>query len=237
MLPSHITEDVMASSSILTNVAALQATRQLGITAGGMKKTIERLTTGKKINHASDDATGLGKANKFDSEARAAYELRKGQNQIYYENAAFDGYMDEATNLVQRMVELGNGGNLTSEEFKSTATLANAAFDKYAKADGVTGVSSLGLTSTSTISEVSAALTAIDTARGTIAATMAKAQSNANLYGIEYENKTAQKGNIMDADISEEVVNLTKFQILNQAGTFALSSANSNSQQVLSLLQ
>lgn len=41
----------------------------------------------------------------------------------------------------------------------------------------------------------------------------------------------------MDADVSEEVVNLTKYQILNQAGTYALSSANSNSQQVLSLLQ
>ena len=38
MLPSHITEDVMAASSILTNVAALQATRQLGITSAGMKK-------------------------------------------------------------------------------------------------------------------------------------------------------------------------------------------------------
>jgi flagellin len=226
MLPSHITEDVMASSSILTNVAALQATRQLGITSAGMKKTIERLTTGKKINHASDDATGLSNANKYDSEARTAYELRKGENQTYYAEAAKDGYLDEATNLTQRLVELAAGGNSTSAEFTSTASLAIAAALK--------GGATVTITDGST---ASTALTNIDTTRGTIAANMAKAQSNANLYGIEYENKTAQKGNLMDADVSEEVVNLTKYQILNQAGTYALSSANSNSQQVLSLLQ
>lgn len=216
----------MASSSILTNVAALQATRQLGITSAGMKKTIERLTTGRKINHASDDATGLSNANTFDAEARTAYEMRKVQNQTYYAEAAKDGYLDEATNLTQRLVELAAGGNASSAEFTSTASLAAAAALKA----GTT----ISITSGAT---ASTALTTIDTARGTIAANMATAQSNANLYGIEYENKTSQKGNILDADVSEEVVNLTKYQILNQAGTYALSSANSNSQQVLSLLQ
>ena len=227
MLPSHITEDVMASSSILTNVAALQATRQLGITSAGMKKTIERLTTGKKINHASDDATGLKTANEFDADARVAYEKRKLENQTYYAEAAKDGYLDEATNLTQRLVELAAGGNGSSAEFTSTASLAAAAALK----------ASVTLSAITDLSTASTALGSIDTARGTIAANMAKAQSNANLYGIEYENKTSQKGNIMDADVSEEVVNLTKYQILNQAGTYALSSANSNSQQVLSLLQ
>ena len=217
----------MASSSILTNVAALQATRQLGITSAGMRKTIERLTTGKKINHASDDATGLSNANKFDSDARTAYEMRKVENQTYYAEAAKDGYLDEATNLTQRLVELAAGDNATSAEFTSTASLASAAATKA-------GVSLAAITDLAT---ASTALGTIATERGTIASNMATAQSNANLYGIEYENKTAQKGNLMDADVSEEVVNLTKFQILNQAGTYALSSANSNSQQVLSLLQ
>jgi len=62
-------------------------------------------------------------------------------------------------------------------------------------------------------------------------------QSNANLYGIEYENQTAIKSNIMDADIGAEVVNLTKWQILSQAGTSALSNANAASQTVLGLLR
>jgi flagellin len=229
MLPSHIMEDVMAQS-ILNNVAALQASRQLGITAVGMKATIERLTTGKRINHASDDATGLATANIFDADARIAVEKRKLANNSYYAAAADDGYLDEATNLVQRAVELAAGGNSSAAEFTSVIALAAAA---AAKATGVTV--SLG-----TITDETSAKTAlgnIATSRQTVASTMAQAQSNANLYGIEYENKTAQKSNIMDADIGAEVVNLTKWQILSQAGTSALTNANTASQTVLGLLR
>jgi len=229
MLPSHITEDVMAAS-ILNNVSALQATRQLGITANGMKQTIERLTTGKRINHASDDATGLAQANSLSADSRIASENRKLANNTYYAAAADDGYLDEATNLVLRAVELAAGGNDSSSEFSSVIGLATAA---AAKATGVTV--SLGAISDATSAKN--ALTSIATGRGTVASTMAKAQSNANLYGIESENKTAQMSNIMDADIGAEVVNLTKWQILGQAGTSALSNANQSSQTVLGLLR
>ena len=49
---------------------------------------------------------GVSNANKFDSDARTAYEMRKVENQTYYAEAAKDGYLDEATNLTQRLVEL-----------------------------------------------------------------------------------------------------------------------------------
>ncbi|HWQ09479.1 MAG TPA: flagellin [Holophaga sp.] len=215
------------SQSILNNVAALQATRQLSITSSGMKATIERLTTGKRINHASDDATGLATANTYNAQAKTATELRKLANNDYYAAAANDGYLDEATNLVQRLIELAAGGNTSAAEFSSTATLASAAAQKA-------GMSALSITSGAT---ASTALTSIATQRGTIAASMATAQSNANLYGIEAENKTAQYSNIMDADIGSEVVNLTKWQILSQAGTSALTNANTASQYVLGLLR
>jgi len=226
MLPMHITEDVM-SASILNNVSALQATRQLGITNSGMKQTIERLTTGKRINHASDDATGLANASNFDADAIVAQETRKLANQTYYAQAANDGYLDEATSLVKRAITLAAGGNASAAEMTSTSSLALAAATKA----GVT------LTAISDTASASTALSALSTARGSIAALMASAQSNANLSGIEYENKTAMKSNIMDADMGEEVVNLTKWQILNQAGTSALGKANTASQSVLALLQ
>ena len=66
---------------------------------------------------------------------------------------------------------------------------------------------------------------------------MATAQSSANLSGIEAENATSQKSNVMDANIGNEVVNLTKWQVLSQAGTSALSSANSSSQYILALFR
>ena len=191
----------------------------------GMKATIERLTTGKRINHASDDATGLAQANSADADARIANEKRKLANQDYYLAAAKDGYLEEATNLVLRAVELQAGGNQTAAEMTSVISLAKAAADKA------------GLSLTVDASDPKASLTTIATERETVASSMAEAQSDANLYGIEYENQTAIKSNIMDADIGAEVVNLTKWQILSQAGTSALSNANAASQTVLGLLR
>jgi flagellin len=224
MLSIHITEDVMPS--ILTNVSALQASRQLGITSLGMKQTIERLTTGKRINHASDDASGLATANNYDADARIAVEQRKASFNSYYSEAAKDGYLEEATNQVMRAMEL-SVSNSSSSEMTTVSNQASVAANKA----GVT------LTAISSSSTASTALTSIATARATVASNMAQHLSNASLYGIESENKTAQKGNIMDADIGAEVVNLTMWQILSQSGTSALSNANQASQTVLALLR
>lgn len=224
--------------SILTNVAALQASRQLGITSLGLKQTIERLTTGKRINHASDDATGLATANNFSADARVAHENRKLATQSFYGDNAKDGYLEEASNQVMRAIELAAGGNVSSAEFGSVATLVSTAVTKASTATGGTSVGITGTVSAITdLTSASAALSAINSARATIASTMANANSNANLYGIEYEGKTAMSGNIMDADIGSEVVNLTKWQILSQSGTSALTSANQSSQTVLGLLR
>jgi flagellin len=214
--------------SILTNVSALQAARQLGITQLGLNRTIERLTTGKRINRAADDATGLGLANNLDADARVAVEKRKLAFNDYYAEAAKDGYLEEATNQTLRAMELVAGGNSSSPEL---TTVNNQAVAAALKAG--TTLTSPGTTESS----VSTALTAIATARQSVASAMALALSNANLYGIESENKTAQKGNIMDADIGAEVVALTKWQILSQSGTSALSNANAASQTVLGLLR
>lgn len=215
-------------TSILTNVAALSATRQLGLTNMGLKGTIERLTTGRRINRASDDAAGLSNATSRQLEAIVARESRRTSNQTFFAEQAKDGYLEEATNLVMRSMELVAGGNSGSSELTSVNNLAVAAALKA----GVT-LTSPGTTT----ADVTTALGTINTNRGTIAAAMATAASNANLYGIESENKTAQAGNIMDADIGEEVVKLTKWQILSQSGISALSQANQASQNVVALLR
>jgi flagellin len=213
--------------SILTNVAAMSASRQLGITSHGMQTTIERLTTGKRINRSSDDAAGLVNADQFDAQARIAGQDVQAANNSFFAAQANDGYLGEATTQVQRLVELYEGGNGSSAEATSVLANANAAMTKA-------GQASLTITSLGT---ATAALTTIDTARGTFAATMATQLSAANLAGISKENATSQLGNIMDADIGSEVVNLTKWQILAQSGTSALSNANQSSQYVLALLR
>jgi len=219
-------------TSILTNVAAIAASRQLGITNNGMRQTIERLTTGRRINRASDDAAGLSNANQFDAEARIANENVKIQNNAFFASQAADGYLGEATIQVQRLVELYQGNNGTSPEVAAVKLNAQAAMDKSGSAALTTTGSAI-----TDLASATAALATIDTARGAFAATMATALSTANLEGIHKENAISQMGNIMDADIGAEVVNLTKWQILAQSGTSALSNANQASQTVLGLLR
>jgi len=214
-------------TSILANVTAMSASRQLNITSAGMQQTIERLTTGKRINRASDDAAGLTNADQFDAEARLANQNVQTDNNNFFAAQASDGYLSEATTQVQRLVELYAGGNGSSSEATSVLANANNAMTKAGS----------GTLTISSLATATAALATIDSARSGFAATMASNQSAANLSGIEAENATAQKSNVMDANIGNEVVNLTKWQILSQAGTSALSSANTSSQYVLALFR
>lgn len=66
---------------------------------------------------------------------------------------------------------------------------------------------------------------------------MQQLNSVSNSLGIQVENFTSAFSQIRDANVADEIVSLTKFQILNQSGTSALSQANSAQQQILSLLR
>lgn len=209
--------------SILNNVTAIAASRQLGVTQMGLKQAIERLTTGKRVNRASDDAAGMVAGTGFTAAARTAAEQVKAFQNNFFAAQASDGYLEEATNQAYRLAELEGSSNNTSAEYTAVLALANSA----------AGLGGAGATSTNS----STALAAINTQRSTLAASMATAQSNANIRGISAENNLAQADTIMGADIGAEMVNLTKYQIMMQAGTSALTNANSSSQTVLGLFR
>ncbi len=61
--------------------------------------------------------------------------------------------------------------------------------------------------------------------------------TNANSLAIALENVTSSQSSIRDADFAAETSNLTRAQILTQAGTSVLATANATTQSVLSLLQ
>ena len=209
--------------TILNNVTAMSASRQLGVSGKGLTQAIERLTTGKRINRASDDAAGMVAGTTFEATARNAKEAVKGFQNSYFAAQAQDGYLEEATNQALRLAELEGSGNTASSEYTAVQTLVTAA------------ASQGGATVAATTS--GGALTLINAQRATLAATMATAQSNANIMGIKAENNFAQSDTIMGADIGAEMVNLTKFQILNQAGVSALTQANQSSQSILGLFR
>jgi flagellin len=158
----------------------------------------------------------------FEATARAAREAVKGFQNTYFAEQAKDSFLEEATNQALRLSELEGSGNTSSAEYSAVQGLATAA----ASLGGATASGNSG-----------AMLSSINTARQTIASNMATAQSNANIKGITAENNFAQSDTIMGADIGAEMVNLTKFQILNQAGVSALTQANQSSQSILGLFR
>jgi flagellin len=252
----------MAVTSILNNVSALGASYELGLTGTGMQDTIQRLTTGKRINKASDDASGLVIANSLTSSTQIDTQGQANANNALSQLQTQDGFLNEATNLLTRAAELaqeaqGSGANTTAldAEFQSISTtfgnLINGQTSGLTTGLGSFGAQSFtvsaitnSLTGTSLITGAGAAATAISStlaslgaARGSIGAAEEALQSYSNVLGISMQNQTAQLSQIQDANIANEVVNLTKFQILNQSGISALSKANQAGQSILALLQ
>jgi flagellin len=272
-------------ASILNNVAALGASRQLGITSKGLEQTIERLTTGRRINKASDDAAGLAISNRLGADIRIANQGRRNANDGNSYLQVADGVLDEVTSLLTRAAELAqqaatgtvSGTNRASIDLEfqniikniadiglstkfnaqtvfdsgTTFTVAVASFSPIGvnvSSIATSATSALGLTAgTTTLSTVGSALSAtalitaaidsVSTLRATIGATQQQLNSISNALGIQVENFTAAYSQIRDANIADEVTTLTKFQILNQSGTAALSQANQAQQAILSLLR
>ncbi len=89
----------------------------------------------------------------------------------------------------------------------------------------------------STILAVDSAITAIDNLRGTFGAIQNRFQSTIANLSTTTENLSAARSRILDADFAQETSNLTRAQILQQAGTSVLAQANALPQGVLKLLQ
>jgi flagellin len=274
-------------TSILNNISAMGASRQLGIVGGNLQQTIERLTTGKRINKASDDAAGLAIANKLSADIKIAGQAQRNANDgISYLQVA-DGALDQVTSLLTRAAQLAqqaqtgtisdsNRANLDAEFQNIITTMANigsntnfngtAIFNSTGSATNVTiqagdygtftvaiaGISSnsttaLGLSTGNNLKTTTAAATvatalasalnSVSTMRASIGANEAQLNATSDILGVQVQNFTAAQSQIMDANIADEVVNLTKFQILNQSGTSALAKSNQSSQQILALLQ
>ncbi len=85
---------------------------------------------------------------------------------------------------------------------------------------------------------IQAAISQVAVLRGQLGAFQKNTlETNQNSLNIALENVTSSQSTIADADFAQETSNLTRAQILTQAGTSVLSTANSQPQAILSLLQ
>ena len=151
---------------------------------------------------------------------------------------------DDIANLNLEMTQLGaEVDNIIAttkfngkEVFKETINVVVADADTSTFTVGV-AVAAQGLTATSLTAAVETSITAINTARSTFGAHQNRLEYVSNNLGTTVENLTSAESRIRDVDIAKEMTNFSKTGILQNAAQAMIAQANSQPQNVLSLLR
>lgn len=268
---------------INTNLASLNAQRNLNTSAKSLNTSLQRLSSGLRVNSARDDAAGLGIATNMSAQSRGMTVATRNANDGISLAQTAEGGLATITDHLQRMRELAtqaasgqyDSTNLAAldkefaalqDEISRVATATTFNGKQILAADNtmsfqigagtaaenqisVTTVASsmTGLVtslSVSTAGGATAAMAAIDTAlntvntdRASLGALQSRFDGVVTQLSAQIENTEAARSRIMDTDYAAETANLSRAQILQQAGTAMLAQANTIPQNVLSLLQ
>ena len=265
-------------SSINTNVPSLNAQRNLDMSHSSLATSMQRLSSGLRVNSAKDDAAGLAIADRMNTQVRGInVAIRNANDGISLAQTA-EGALATMTDALQRMRELSvqaqNGSNGTGDranldteyqalsqeitriasqtKFNGVAIVgagAGAQVFQIGPNNGDTltvttttvttvggGVTTSALASTA-LAAIDTALDTISTSRATYGAAMSRFSFAISNLSITGENQSAARGRIMDADFAAETANLSRAQILQQAGNAMVAQANQLPQQVMALLR
>ncbi len=280
---------------INTNLASLNTQRNLTASQASLNTSLQRLSSGLRVNSAKDDAAGLAIAERMNSQVKGMNVAIRNANDAISLSQTAEGALGKVADNLQRMRELAvqaaNGTNSTADrttlnqeytalagevtrvlestKFNGLSLLNSAApaagFDfqvgsnntanekiNIAVTDitagaGIAAVTGAG--ASASIADATGALalgamdalaTAIDevsTARAKFGASQNRFEAVIANLQIASENQTASRSRIVDADFASETANLTRGQILQQAGTAMLAQANSLPNGVMALLR
>jgi flagellin len=105
--------------TVNTNVTSLKAQKNLSTSNSGLTTSMERLSSGLRINSAKDDAAGLAISNRLNSQVRGLDVGMRNANDAISIAQIAEGAMQEQTNMLQRMrdlvVQSENGANSTDD--------------------------------------------------------------------------------------------------------------------------
>lgn len=235
-------------SSLLTNI------RQLVIHAANVGVNDQTALTAdqQEIQQAVNSINRIAKTTQFNNK-----DLLAGDG-----TGAISTGTGTAAGAAQSLTfQIGsNGGQTVSVSVSDASSYNLGQATSYTKADGTsgslsgvslsqlggTGTPSLDLTNTATGGDAAQqALAIVDKAIADISSTRAslgsvqknQLESNTRSLSVAQQNLSASESSIRDTDLSSEIVDYTKNQILVQAGTSALAQANSAPQAILKLLQ
>ena len=279
--------------SINTNINSINAQRNLSGSQSSLATSMQRLSSGMRINSAKDDAAGLSIAERMSSQVRGMNVAIRNTNDGISLSQTADGALAQVGNSLQRMRELAvqarNSTNSSSDknslnkEFSQlqseiTRVLGGTTFNgkhvlgadattldfqvganttkndtvsikttdmtKDAMIATVTSGSSAAIDSSATsgaigsvIDNIDKAINEVNDTRATFGATQSRFDSIISNLQSGVENQSAARGRIMDADFASETANMSRANVLQQAGTAMIAQANQQPQQVLSLLR
>lgn len=281
-------------SVINTNITSLVAQRNLLNSQNSLSTSMERLSSGLRINSAKDDATGQAIANRMTAQINGMAQAQRNANDGISVAQTAEGALDQINDNLLRIRELSvqasndtnsdtdrasiqeeitarvneidrisnstqfNGKNIldgsiasmdiqvganTSASDTLTITLANGQSsalivdDADASVDLTTGAVTDSATAKASIDAIDNALEAVDSARSGLGSIQNRFEAViGNLQSSEI-NLSSARSRIEDTDYATEVANMTRSQILQQAGTSLLAQANQTPQNVLALLQ
>jgi flagellin len=164
-----------------------------------------------------------------------------GRNITVAATTAGDSGLTAATTHASINLTSSSSGGITIGGAQFAAIGASAVGNTAATASAGAGVSSLDLTTATgaqaALATLDSAINTINSTRGALGAYQNRFESTVSSLQTTTENLSASRSRIRDADFAKETANLTRSQILQQAGTAILSQANQLGQGVLSLLR
>jgi flagellin len=269
-----------------TNLPSLNAQRHLDASSGSVSQSLERLSSGLRINNAYDDAAGLAIADKLSRDVRVINQAVRNANDGLSALAIGDKALGTINDVVTRASELAseaatgtiNDTQRSSIQNEFTALLSEidrlstvTTFNgvqllsptqtlsiqvgldgstnsqvSFSTADGST--SALGITNTgvavstqaaaqSALGLLTSAIATVAQARGKLGAYESRLLTAITGLQVASENFSAAQSRIRDTDVAAETANLTRANVLQQAGVAILAQANQQPQLALQLLR
>ncbi len=269
--------------TINTNVSSLNAQRNLNSSQSSLAISMQRLSSGLRVNSAKDDAAGLAIAERMNAQVRGMNVAIRNANDGISLFQTAEGAMGKITDNLQRIRELAvqsangaisdadramlqteadqlveeiarvadgakfNGVNLLDSTFSSASFQIGADSGDTIDVTPAFDMTALNAYSAADITSATAAsalldnldddLDTVNTARAQSGALQGRFEAVITQLQVSAENTSAARGRIMDADFAAETANLSRAQILQQAGTAMVAQANQMPQNVLALLR
>ncbi len=279
--------------SINTNIASIDAQRNLSASQSSLATSMQRLSSGLRINSAKDDAAGLSIAERMNAQVRGMNVAVRNSNDGISLAQTADGALAQVSNSLQRMRELAvqarnstnsssdkdslnkefgqlqqeiqrvlggttfNGKHIlgtdattlnfqvgantttndtvsiTTSNMNKDTTMTSVTFSTSASIDSGNDATAIG----KVIDNIDKAIDDVNDTRATFGATESRFDSIISNLQSSVENQTAARSRIMDADFAQETANMSRANVLQQAGTAMIAQANQQPSQVLTLLR